>query len=63
MLPLLLNPSIFIDGCDALAKGDAKSFKRLVYLTKVTRPCIYVAFVSSEDLIIPEIQVYSAPRH
>ena len=55
-------PVMFIDGCDALAKGNATGFERLVYLAKVliNDKTLRVVFISSEGSIIPEIQKSSA---
>lgn len=55
-------PVVFIDGCDALAKDNARSFARLVYLAKVliNDKILRIVFVSSEGSIIPEIQKSSA---
>ena len=55
-------PVLIIDGCDALAKGNAKSFERHVYLAKVliNDGTLHMLFVSSEGSIIPEVQKSSA---
>ena len=55
-------PVMFIDGCDASAKGNATGFERLVYLAKVliNDKTLRVVFISSEGSIIPEIQKSSA---